>query len=148
MIRKSLFDKVSITTSRITTQAYSTSFSLGIRCLGKCLRNPLRDLHGDYDGLGRTYFPGTEIEKIDDLNMKKIEESIAADFQAGYEGIKRLPRGARLGVYVAFLYYKALFRKIRNLPSERLLESRVRIHNRYKLAMLGYSFVNHQLNMI
>ncbi len=110
--------------------------------------NFLRDLHADYSGLGRSYFPGIEIENFDNPTKIKIEESIAADFQAGYEGIKQLPRGARLGVYVAFLYYKALFRKIKKLPSERVLESRVRVRNRYKLAILGYSYVKHQLNLI
>ena len=110
--------------------------------------NFLRDLHADYSGLGRSYFPGIEIEKFDSLDKEKIEESISADFRVGYEGIKQLPRGARLGVYVAFLYYKTLFRKLKNLPCERMLKSRVRVRNRYKLAILGYSFVKHQLNMI
>ena len=110
--------------------------------------NFLRDLHADYSGLGRFYFPDVEMEKFDDLNKKKIEASIANDFRSGYEGIKKLPRGARLGVYVASLYYKALFRKIRRLPCERVLESRIRIPNQHKLAILGYSFVKHQLNLI
>ncbi len=110
--------------------------------------NFLRDLHADYSGLRRSYFPGIEIERFDNPTKIKIEESISADFQAGYEGIKQLPRGARLGVYVAFLYYKALFTKIKRLPSERVLESRIRVRNRYKLAILGYSYVKHQLNLI
>ncbi len=110
--------------------------------------NFLRDLHADYAGLGRSYFPGMDIGKFDEAEKRKIEENIAADFNDGYQGIRQLPRGARLGVYVAYLYYKALFRKIKNLPSSRVLESRVRIPNRYKLVILGYSFVRHQLNLI
>ncbi len=110
--------------------------------------NFLRDLHADFKEMGRAYFPGIEVEKFDDLNKKKIEDSIAADFQAGFEGIKQLPKGARLGVYVAYLYYKALFTKIKKLPSEEVLRSRVRVRNRYKIAILGYSFLKHQFNMI
>ena len=110
--------------------------------------NFLRDLHADYAGLGRSYFPGMDIRKFDETEKGKIEKSIAADFHDGFQGIRQLPRGARLGVYVAYLYYMALFRKIRNLPSHRVLESRVRIPNRHKLAILGYSFVRHQLNLI
>ncbi|CAN5586954.1 phytoene/squalene synthase family protein [soil metagenome] len=110
--------------------------------------NFLRDLHADYSCMGRTYFPGLDLEKFDDLNKKKIEESIASDFHDGYEGVRQLPRGSRLGVYVAYLYYKALFRKIKKLPSEKVLESRVRIRNRHKLAILGYSFLKHQFNLI
>jgi len=110
--------------------------------------NFLRDLHADYAGMGRAYFPGLDIDKFDDLNKKKIEASIADDFHQGFLGIRKLPRGARLGVYVAYLYYLALFRKIRRLPSEEVLKSRVRVRNRYKIAILGYSFFKHQLNLI
>lgn len=110
--------------------------------------NFLRDLHADFSGMGRCYFPGLDIDQFDELNKKKIEENIAADFHDGYLGIRQLPRSARFGVYVAFLYYKALFRKIKNLPSKEVLEHRIRIPNRHKLAILGYSFVKHQLRLI
>jgi len=43
---KALFDNVSIQCSRITTKAYSTSFSLGILCLDKPLRDPIYSIYG------------------------------------------------------------------------------------------------------
>src|SRR5688572_17651962 len=43
---KELFDKVSIRCSRMTTKMYSTSFSLGIRCLDKNLRDPIYSIYG------------------------------------------------------------------------------------------------------
>src|SRR5690606_35525454 len=43
---KSLFDTVSIQCSRLTTKAYSTSFSIGIFCLGKSLRDPIHSIYG------------------------------------------------------------------------------------------------------
>ena len=43
---KELFDKVSMRCSRVTTHAYSTSFSLGIRCLEKELRDPIYSIYG------------------------------------------------------------------------------------------------------
>ena len=110
--------------------------------------NFLRDLHADYATLGRCYFPGLDIDRFDEVSKKQIEDNIAADFQQGLRGIKQLPRGARLGVYVAYLYYIVLFRKIKKLPSAAVLQSRVRVRNRYKLVILGYSFVKHQLNLI
>lgn len=110
--------------------------------------NFLRDLHADYAGMGRSYFPGLDIDRFDEANKKKIEENIAADFREAYLGIRKLPRSARFGVYVAFLYYKALFRKIKSLPSQHVLENRVHIPNRHKLAILGYSYVKHQLRLI
>ena len=46
MNQKELFDKVSIRCSRLTTKAYSTSFSIGIGCLGKELRDPIYSIYG------------------------------------------------------------------------------------------------------
>ena len=46
MNQKLLFDRVSIKTSRLVTHHYSTSFSLGIRCLEKELRDPVYAIYG------------------------------------------------------------------------------------------------------
>lgn len=110
--------------------------------------NFLRDLNADYMGLGRSYFPGIEWEAFDDSSKKQIEESIAADFHEGYEGIKKLPRSSRFGVYVAYLYYSALFKKIKNTPPEHVLKQRIRIRNRHKFSILCYSYVKFQLNLL
>lgn len=110
--------------------------------------NFLRDLNADYLHMGRTYFPGLDFEKFDDAKKTEIEESIKIDFEEGLKGIKLLPRSSRFGVYVAYVYYTALFNKIKNTPCERVLESRIRIRNRHKARLLAYSYVKHQLNMI
>lgn len=110
--------------------------------------NFLRDLNADYLHMGRTYFPGLDFEKFDNVKKIEIEESIKIDFDEGLKGIKLLPRSSRFGVYVAYVYYTALFNKIKNTPCERVLESRIRIRNRHKATLLAYSFVKHQLNLI
>ncbi len=110
--------------------------------------NFLRDLNADYVGMGRTYFPGVDIENLDDNSKKQIEENIQFDFDEGYKGIKQLPRSARFGVYVAYVYYLALFRKIQNTASDRVLKSRISIRKRHKARLLAYSFLRHQLNML
>ena len=110
--------------------------------------NFLRDLREDYIDLGRTYFPGIDLTHFDDTCKREIEESIAADFHDAYLGIKQLPQTSRFGVYVAYVYYLALFRKIKNTPSEMVLRSRIRIRNRHKAGLLAYSFLKHQLNML
>src|SRR6478735_10792695 len=46
MNHKTLFDTVSIKASRLTTHLYSTSFSIGIRCLEKELRDPIYSIYG------------------------------------------------------------------------------------------------------
>jgi 15-cis-phytoene synthase len=44
--QKQLFDVVSAACSRITTQSYSTSFSLGIKALGFRFRQPIYNIYG------------------------------------------------------------------------------------------------------
>ncbi len=44
--KKQLFDTVSDACSATTTKAYSTSFSLGIRCLSKELHTPIHNIYG------------------------------------------------------------------------------------------------------
>src|SRR5688572_21757112 len=43
---KQLFDDVSLATSKLATRTYSTSFSLGINCLGKDLHDPIYSIYG------------------------------------------------------------------------------------------------------
>ena len=110
--------------------------------------NFLRDLHADYKEMGRMYFPGLEMEAFNDQSKAHIEAEIAADFEAAYAGIVLLPKESRLGVYVAYVYYTRLFQKIKQLPSERILEERIRIPNSKKATLFFGSFVRHQLNML
>ena len=110
--------------------------------------NFLRDLNADYNQMGRNYFPGIDLSNFNEDAKRAIEEDIAADFAEGYKGIKQLPRRARLGVYVAYLYYIALFEKIKATPCTTVLTQRIRVRNRRKISILAYSFVKHQLNLI
>jgi phytoene/squalene synthetase len=110
--------------------------------------NFLRDLKADYVGMGRMYFPDLELTQFNQENKKRIEKSIAHDFAEGFKGIKMLPRSARFGVYVAYVYYYALFNKIKNTRPERVLGNRIRIRKRHKATLLAYSYLRHQLNLI
>ncbi len=110
--------------------------------------NFLRDMHADYIQLGRAYFPGLAMEKFDIAQKKRIEDEIEADFKVGYEGILKLPKDSRLGVYVAYVYYFRLFKKIKSLPPERILEERVRIPDRRKFALFLQSYLRHSLNLM
>lgn len=110
--------------------------------------NFLRDLSHDYHGLGRSYFPGVDIKKFDEPTKAKIEKEIDADFKAGLEGIKNLPDGARFGVYVAYVYFYTLFKKIRKSNAGRLLHERVRVPDPEKYALLVSSYMKEKFNMI
>ena len=91
--------------------------------------NFLRDVKADFELLSRTYFPGVDFNNFT-LSMKKqIEDDIAGDFQAAYEGILQLPSKARFGVYVAYKYYLSLFKKIKKTAPAHILEQRIRIPN-------------------
>jgi phytoene/squalene synthetase len=110
--------------------------------------NFLRDIKADYHTLGRNYFPDLDFNNFNEEIKKKIEEDIDADFAMGYEGIKRLPRKARFGVYIAYIYYRSLFNKIKNTPCQQVMNERVRIPNGRKLSLLLYSFFRHRFNLI
>lgn len=110
--------------------------------------NFLRDLNADYKMMGRMYFPGVQLNQWNSSCKLSIEKSIEEDFREALAGIKQLPRTSRLGVYVAYVYYLALFKKIKNTSPELVMEGRIRIPNRDKARLLAYSYVKHQLNMI
>ena len=110
--------------------------------------NFLRDVKADYKELGRTYFPGVDLEKFTTNEKLKIEEDIQDDFESALEGIVKLPSSSRLGVYVAYRYYFSLFKKIKNVSSDRLMEERIRVPTSKKLFITFESMFQNQFNWI
>jgi 15-cis-phytoene synthase len=110
--------------------------------------NFLRDLKADHYGLGRTYFPGLNMQLFDEVEKRKIENDIQKDFDEALIGIKQLPKGAKFGVYVAYVYFYALLKKIRRLPAERILNERVRISDPGKYVLLVSSLLNYRLGFL
>ncbi len=110
--------------------------------------NFLRDLKDDHLSLGRTYFPEVDLSRWDDTTKKRIEADIADDFSAALTGIRELPKRARFGVYLAYIYYLTLFRKIQALPACRVLKERIRVPNRGKLVLLTSSYLRHSFGML
>jgi phytoene/squalene synthetase len=110
--------------------------------------NFLRDIKADYFSLGRAYFPGFELDKFNEQKKKQIELDIAKDFEAGLAGIKQLPHGARFGVYVAYVYYYALFTKIQSLSASNVLSERIRIPDFRKYLLIIQCYFKHALNII
>ena len=108
--------------------------------------NFLRDIKSDYEERGRVYFPGVDFTTFNDDDKRKIEKDILEDFNASVEGIKNLPKGAGLGVKVAYKYYLALFDKIKSLPPEKLKTERIRIPNSKKMILLAKTWLTGSLN--
>jgi len=110
--------------------------------------NFLRDLKDDFQELGRTYFPGINMQEFNATVKKEIEADIEKDFRAGYEGILKLPRDARFGVYMAYKYYFKLFKKIKTKSADSILNERIRIPNYRKVRILFTSYLRHNLNLL
>lgn len=110
--------------------------------------NFLRDIKSDFSERGRTYFPQVDFTVFDEKAKKLIEADIQADFEAGYQGILQLPKGARLGVYLAYIYYKKLFSKIKKLNPQIILNKRVRVADSRKMTLWLQSYLRYKLNYI
>jgi phytoene synthase len=110
--------------------------------------NFLRDLNADYKILGRVYFPNIDFEAFNAEAKLNLEKDIAMDFEKGLQGIRLLPKNARLGVYIAYIYYNTLFNKIKNIPAEKVMEERIRIPNGHKMALFATSYIKNSLNRI
>lgn len=110
--------------------------------------NFLRDLKADFFQLGRTYFPEIKSNVFNNDVKKQIEQDILLDFDAGYQGIKLLPKGSRFGVYLAYSYYLSLFNKIKKLDAELVLKERIRVTDTKKYFILFWSYIKHKLNLI
>jgi phytoene synthase len=114
------------------------------RMLGSAFQkvNFLRDIKSDLTDRGRIYLPDVNAEfMINNEHKKRLEKEIDQEFHEAFLGIVKLPIGVKLGVYSAYLYYLMLFKKIKNLDVDQLLNKRVRISNYYKFYLLLKSVI-------
>lgn len=120
------------------------------RKLGEAFQkiNFLRDIHADFADRGRFYFPGTDLNNLNENIKKEIEKDIQKDFDEAYLGIKKLNRPSRLGVLVSYTYYLKLFRKIKRTPASRVFARRYRISNLRKLLLLAGLWIRYQLRLV
>ncbi|MBC7744668.1 MAG: phytoene/squalene synthase family protein [Flavobacterium sp.] len=110
--------------------------------------NFLRDLKDDYSLLGRTYFPHVNMDQFNYQAKTEIENEIENDFKIALIGIKKLPPTSRGGVYMAYVYYNSLFKKIKKLSAERVLSERIRINNSRKFGLMINCMVENKMNLL
>jgi 15-cis-phytoene synthase len=110
--------------------------------------NFLRDLKADFESLNRTYFPNTDLNQLDEASKMEIIKEIEADFQAGFEGIQKLPIEAKFGVYTAYVYYRKLLTKLKNTPSTAIKNTRIRVPDYEKVGLLAKCYINYRFNTI
>lgn len=110
--------------------------------------NFLRDIKSDHEERGRVYFPGVDFSRFTQEDKWAIEADIKQDFDAALEGIRQLPKGARLGVYLAYTYYMHLFQKIKSAAPQRVAQERFRLSSKRKVYLLCSSALRHQLGVL
>ena len=110
--------------------------------------NFLRDIKDDYHLLGRTYFPNVDMDQFSGHSKKEIESDIEEDFRIALIGIRKLPMAARGGVYLAYIYYINLFKKIRKLPPHQIFTERIRINNGHKFRLMLSSMFQYKMNLL
>jgi phytoene synthase len=110
--------------------------------------NFLRDLKADYEDLSRTYFPNTDLTKLDEVSKQIIISEIEADFEASYQGIINLPIEAKFGVYTAYIYYKKLLSKLKKTPSAEIKNTRIRVSDYQKMQLFAKCYFSYKLKTI
>jgi phytoene synthase len=120
------------------------------RSLGSAFQkiNFLRDIKADYEDRGRTYFPQVDFTNFTEADKSDIEADIKKDFDDAFEGIKLLPKGSRLGVYVAYIYYLQLFKKISGTSAGTIMQKRIRVSDTHKLSLYFKARLHQKLNII
>jgi phytoene/squalene synthetase len=110
--------------------------------------NFLRDMKSDTESLNRRYFHETIGKSFNENTKNKIIDDIEKDFAASLPGIKKLPENARLGVIIAYYYYKRLLKKIKKTPAEKLLTTRVRVPDYIKILLLIKASLSRKLRYV
>lgn len=120
------------------------------RILGAAFQkiNFLRDLNEDLFTLNRSYFPQIKENIFDEEQKNLIIEDIEKDFNNSLKGIKKLPKDAKTGVYIAFLYYKQLLKKTKRTSAKKILNKRIRVHNFIKFCIIIKGVIVIKLNLI
>jgi phytoene/squalene synthetase len=115
-------------------EAYE-KLKLPARKLGEAFQkiNFLRDIQSDHEDRGRFYFPGVNLDQLNNEIKQCLEEDIQSDFNEAFDGIQLLNKASRLGVLISYTYYLKLFQKIKKTNAQQLLRKRYRIPNWRKL---------------
>ena len=131
-------------------QTQYDSLKDGAKALGAAFQkvNFLRDMKSDYEDRGRVYFPNVDFSAFDHSAKSAIEADIQKDFDHAYEAIVRLPKSARAGVYLAYVYYLKLFDKIKASTTSKVLSERIRVPDFNKATLLLSTLFKQRMNYI
>ena len=110
----------------------------GAKALGAAFQkvNFLRDLAADNKGLGRSYFPGLDPKSLTNEKRDELVADIRKDLKVAAKSIRILPKGAQRAVGTAQMLFQVLNDLISITPAERLMTTRIRVPDWYKLVMV------------
>ncbi len=109
--------------------------------------NFLRDIAGDYEQLGRHYFPNCDFAQFSDSQKTEIINDVAKDFVTAKKAIKNLPPSSKYAVLLAYDYYHSLFKKIKKIPADQILNNRIRINNIFKFMLFSQLYLRKLLKI-
>lgn len=109
--------------------------------------NFLRDMKSDFDERGRVYFPGVDFTRFTEKDKMAIEADIEKDFRHALSGIILLPKGVRFGVYLAYVYYVSLFKRIKRASVAKVKAERIRVPDSRKMVLLFSSALRNSFNL-
>ena len=117
----------------------------GARALGAAFQkvNFLRDLHADFEVLGRSYFPGVDIRTFDEATKDRLVADVQADLDHAARTIRLLPADARNAVALAHALFQELNDRIAATPASQLVTTRVRVPNPVKARLAARVLAGH-----
>ncbi len=127
-----------------------TDLLLPAKRLGSAFQkvNFLRDLKADFEHLGRAYFPDFSLETFNEAKKRSIINDMETDFIEARKGISELPGKTKLAVYIAYLYFYELLKKIKKTPVHAILEARIRVSDTKKMALFAKAYIDYLLHKI
>jgi phytoene/squalene synthetase len=115
----------------------------GARALGSAFQkvNFLRDLAADFKRLGRSYFPGVNVNNFDEDTKNRLVQDIEQDLEQSAMSLPLLPRSSRVAVTAAQLLFAELNSKIGNTSAKDLINTRISVSNFKKLFLVARAFL-------
>lgn len=110
----------------------------GARALGSAFQkvNFLRDLAADFKRLGRSYFPGVDVNNFNEETKQRLVADIDKDLRVSAESLPLLPSSARRAVAAAQLLFTKLNSQIGKTSAQELINRRISVGALQKIALL------------
>ncbi len=110
----------------------------GARALGSAFQkvNFLRDLAADFKRLGRSYFPGVDVNNFNEETKQRLVMDIESDLLVSSQSLPLLPPEARRAVAAAQLLFTKLNQQISKTSAQDLMTRRISVTGLQKTGLL------------